>query len=135
MESQENIIDILYIEDDIADVENVKRMFKKVKEPWAIEVALNGETALNKLYGLEGEKKVHPKVILLDINLPKVNGIDLLKIIRKDPALAFIEVFLLTSTFTSEDKFAIKDLNVRGQIIKPLEYADALNIYWATQHM
>ncbi|KTD42914.1 response regulator [Legionella parisiensis] len=134
MEFQENIVDILYIEDDIVDVEGVMRIFKKVKESCAIEVASNGEEALNKLYGLEGQNKIHPKVILLDINVPKMNGIDLLKIIRKDPSLAFTEVFILTNAYTKEDKLAIKDLNVRGQIIKPLEYGDALNIYWATHH-
>ncbi|STY31634.1 two-component response regulator [Legionella wadsworthii] len=134
MESHANIVDILYIEDDIVDVEGLKRIFKKVKESCAIEVASNGEEALNKLYGRDGQKKICPKVILLDINVPKMNGIDLLKIIRKDPALAFTEVFILTNAYTKEDKLAIKDLNVRGQIIKPLEYGDALNIYWATHH-
>lgn len=135
MESYENIVDILYIEDDIVDVEGVRRIFKKVKESCAIEVASNGEEALNKLYGRDGQNKIHPKVILLDINVPKVNGIDLLKIIRKDPSLAFTEVFILTNAYTKEDKLAIKDLNVRGQIIKPLEYGDALNIYWAAHHL
>ncbi|WP_454781620.1 response regulator [Legionella sp. WA2022007384] len=135
MESKGNIVDILYIEDDIVDVEGVKRVFKKVKESCAIEVASNGEEALNKLFGRDGQAKIHPKVILLDINVPKMNGIDLLKIIRKDPSLAFTEVFILTNAYTKEDKLAIKDLNVRGQIIKPLEYGDALNIYWATHHV
>ncbi len=134
MEPQENPVDILYIEDDVVDVEGVRRIFKKVKESCAIAVAANGEEALNKLYGRQGQEKIHPKVILLDINVPKVNGIDLLKIIRKDPSLAFTEVFILTNAYTKEDKLAIKDLNVRGQIIKPLEYGDALNIYWATHH-
>ncbi|HHF0591024.1 TPA: response regulator, partial [Legionella anisa] len=70
MGSHENIVDILYIEDDIVDVEGVKRIFKKVKESCAIEVASNGEEALNKLYGREGQDKILPKVILLDINVP-----------------------------------------------------------------
>lgn len=134
MESHINFVDILYVEDDVVDVEGMQRIFKKVKESCAIEVASNGEEALNKLLGKNGEEKIHPKVILLDINIPKVNGIDLLKMIRKEPALICTEVFILTNAYTSKDKLAIKDLNVRGQIIKPLEYGDALNIYWATQH-
>lgn len=133
MEFQDHTVDILYVEDDLVDVEGVKRMFKKVKESCAIEIALNGEDALNKLYGRGGEEKIHPKVILLDINVPKVNGIDLLKIIRQDPKFIFIEVFILTNSYTKEDKLAIKDLHVKGQIVKPLEYSDALNIYWVTQ--
>jgi CheY-like chemotaxis protein len=133
MEAKANI-DILYIEDDVVDIEGVKRIFKKVKETCTIEIAINGEEALNKLYGRDGQNKIIPKVILLDINVPKLNGIDLLKIIRKDPTLASTEVFILTNAYTKNDKLAIKDLNVRGQIIKPLEYGDALNIYWATHH-
>ncbi|KTD63207.1 two-component response regulator [Legionella santicrucis] len=134
MNPQENTVDILYVEDDIVDVQGAQRLFKKVKESCAIEIASNGQEALNKLFGREGEKKIHPKVILLDINIPKVNGIDLLKIIRQEPSLTFIEVFIVTNAYTTKDKLATKDLNVRGQIIKPLEYGDALNIYWATQH-
>ncbi|WP_115709423.1 response regulator [Legionella sainthelensi] len=134
MKPQENAVDILYVEDDVIDVQGAKRLFKKVKESCAIEIASNGQEALNKLFGHEGEKKIYPKVILLDINIPKVNGIDLLKIIRQEPSLAFVEVFIVTNAYTTKDKLATKDLNVRGQIIKPLEYGDALNIYWATQH-
>lgn len=134
MEPQGNMVDILYVEDDVVDVQDAQRLFKKVKESCAIEIASNGQEALNKLFGREGEIKIHPKVILLDINIPKVNGIDLLKLIRKEPSLALTEVFILTNAYTTKDKLAIRDLNVRGQIIKPLEYGDALNIYWATQH-
>ena len=134
MEPKAIDVDILYVEDDVVDVEDVRRIFKKVKESCAIEIATNGEEALNKLYGRGGKDKIRPKAILLDINIPKLNGIDLLKIIRKDPSLAFTEVFILTNAYTTEDKLAIKNLNVRGQIIKPLEYGDALSIYWATQH-
>ena len=133
METQENTVDILYVEDDLVDIEDVQRIFKKVKESCVIEIAYNGEEALNKLYGRGGEKKIRPKVILLDINIPKLSGIELLKIIRQDPTLAFIEVFILTNAYTKEDKLTTRSLNVKGQIVKPIEYSDALNIYWASQ--
>lgn len=133
MEPQENTVDILYVEDDSVDVQSVQRVFKNVKESCAIEIASNGQEALDKLFGREGEKKIHPKVILLDINIPKINGIDLLKIIRQEPSLRFTEVFIVTGAYTTKDKLAIKDLHVSGQIIKPLEYGDALDIYWTTQ--
>lgn len=134
MESPDSNVDIFYVEDDIVDIENLKRIFKKINESCTICTASNGEEALNKLYGRNGEEKIIPKVVLLDINMPKVSGIELLKLIRQDPKLTFTEIFLLTNAYTTEDKIATKDLNVRNQIIKPLEYGDALNIYWTIQN-
>lgn len=61
METHENTVDIFYIEDDVVDVEGVKRIFKKVKETCAIEVASNGEEALNKLFGRDGQEKFTQK--------------------------------------------------------------------------
>ncbi|KTD61397.1 response regulator [Legionella spiritensis] len=135
MELQECNRDILYIEDDVIDIQGTQRELKKVNDIFSIEVALDGEDALNKLYGRNGEQKIYPKVILLDINLPKMNGIDLLKTIRSDPALAETEVFVLTGTCIKADKLKMKGLNIKGHIVKPLGYGDALNVFWATQHM
>ncbi|AHE66355.1 response regulator [Legionella oakridgensis] len=133
MESTERNIDIFYIEDDEVDILGMEREFKKINELLEIAVAKDGHQALNKLYGRNGEEKLHPKIILLDINLPKMNGIEFLKLLRADPTFIDIEVFILTGAFNTQDKMAMKDLNVRGHIIKPLEYEDALNLLWALQ--
>jgi CheY-like chemotaxis protein len=92
--------------------------------------------ALNKLYGRNGEKKLvpAPKVLLLDINMPKMNGIELLKTLRNDSDFSTTSIYILTASYNTEDKLALHDLHPAGCIVKPLEYADALNIFWSLLH-
>lgn len=126
-------VDILYVDDDEVDILGAQREFKRVNNPLNIVVASNGVQALDKLYGRNGEEKLlpAPKVIILDINMPKMSGIEFLKILRADSAFNMVSVYILTISYTTQDKLALRDLNVSGCIVKPLEYADALNIFWA----
>ncbi|STX52100.1 two component response regulator [Legionella busanensis] len=126
-------IDILCVEDDEIDVQSVKRAFNKLNSKLKIAIASNGKQALDKLYGQNGEEKIYPKVILLDINMPKMNGIEFLQALRADLAFIDIQVFVLTGSYTTKEKLAMESLNIRGHIIKPLEYSDALNIFWALE--
>ncbi len=102
-------------------------------------MAKNGLEALNKLRGEQGENKLRPapSIILLDINMPKMNGIEFLKIIRNDPVLKPLLVFVLTSSNEERDKVEAFQLNVAGYIVKPValesftQAISILNFYWA----
>lgn len=126
-------VDILYVEDDEVDIQDMKREFKKINDLLNIVVANDGVQALDKLCGRNGEKKITPppKMILLDINMPKMDGIEFLKTIRSNTDFDSVAVYILTVTYTTQDKLALRDLKVTGFIVKPLEYADALEIFWS----
>jgi len=130
--TSEDAIHILLVEDDEVDIQGVQREFKKVNAHVNLWVAKNGVEALDKLYGRNNVEKLlpTPQVILLDINMPKMGGIEFLKELRRDPLFSAINVFLLTGSYNSADKIATRDLNVSGCIVKPLEYADALHVFW-----
>jgi CheY-like chemotaxis protein len=138
METLDRSIHILLIEDDEIDQEDIQRTFRKNKIGNPLHTANNGIDALNKLLGKNGEKKLSPtpKIILLDINMPKMNGIEFLKALRADPELNSILVFVLTSSDDDRDKVAAYKLNVAGYILKPLQFADfaqavsVLSLYW-----
>ena len=136
MGSADDSIDILYVEDDEVDIQDVRREFQKVNELIRFAIAHDGVQALNKLHGHNGEEKLYPapKVILLDINMPKMNGMEFLTALRKDPELRTINVFIVTASYDTQAKLAMRDLNIAGCIVKPLEYADALNVFWNILH-
>ena len=128
----DEIFNILYVEDDEVDVQHLEREFRKVNAFFNIHVAKNGLDALDKLQGRNGKDKITPtpKAILIDINLPKMGGIEFLDKLRQEDSFQSTFVFVVTSTYTTEDKMALMQLNVSGCIIKPLQHADALNIFW-----
>ena len=133
-----NIIQhILLIEDDEVDVLNVQRAFRKNNLGHKLHIAKNGLEALNMLKG-DRAKPLNPlpKIILLDINMPKMNGIEFLKALRQDDELKRINVFILTTSDEMTDRSQAYDLNVAGYIIKPLEFSEfvqtiyTLNQFW-----
>lgn len=136
----ERLLTILLVEDDEVDIMNVKRAFKKNKISNPLYVAHNGLEALDMLRGNAetGIEKLNPvpKVILLDLNMPKMGGLELLKEIRKDPDLKSISVFVMTTSDEESDKFTAYNLNVAGYIIKPLSFErfvhamSILDHYW-----
>lgn len=125
---------ILLVEDDEVDVMNVKRAFKKNNISNPLLVAHNGLEALDIL---RNEANVpRPRIVLLDLNMPKMGGIEFLKEIRKDPELASLSVFVMTTSNEDSDKVEAFNLNVAGYIIKPLSMeqfiaaVSTLNSYW-----
>ncbi|WP_133131077.1 response regulator [Legionella yabuuchiae] len=126
-------VDILYVEDDEVDVQSACRTFKKVNALIKIDTAKSGAEAMDKLYGRNKQEAIHPKIILLDLNLPNMDGIEFLKQLRQDPQFYDITVFVLTGAFTTKEKLALEPLNVREHFIKPLEYSDALKVFWALE--
>ncbi|OGO94441.1 MAG: hypothetical protein A3F10_02865 [Coxiella sp. RIFCSPHIGHO2_12_FULL_42_15] len=129
----DSFLHVLFVDDDDVDIKNVQREVEKLDFSLQLSIAKSGVEALNKLYGNHGEKKLTPtpQLILLDINMPKMNGIEFLQKLRADPDFQLITVYILTTAFTTKDKKATESLNIAGHIIKPLQYEDLLKIYWS----
>ncbi|HEV7380758.1 MAG TPA: response regulator [Dyadobacter sp.] len=126
---------ILLVEDDEVDIMNVKRAFKKNNISNPLLVAHNGIEALEVLRSTESDAP-KPKIILLDLNMPRMGGIEFLKEIRQDPALSKLSVFVMTTSNEDGDKIDAYNLNVAGYILKPLSMdrfisaVSTLKSYW-----
>ena len=133
METQTNnvAISILLIEDDEVDVQDVQRQFKILKSPIKFYIAKNGVDALDQLYGRNNKKKILPipHAIILDTNMPKMDGIEFLEILRSDSDFDNTYVFMLTGEYTTREKLDTHHLSVTGRIVKPLLADDVYHIY------
>lgn len=111
---------ILLIEDDYIDIMDLQRTFKKLNVNKTLYIAHNGREALDKLYGKGTERlDPFPAMIYLDLNMPKMNGIEFLQILRSDPEMDDIKVYVLTTSNETTDKAAVQKLGISGYIIKP----------------
>ncbi len=125
---------ILLVEDDDIDVMNVRRAFQRNNITNQIHVASNGLEALQMLRS--GQIPPDRRIILLDLNMPKMNGIEFLRELRADPQLAPVPVVILTTSNDERDKIDAYNLNVAGYLLKPVTFANfvdlmsALNKYW-----
>ena len=118
----ENVPNILLVEDDYLDIMNVERELKKINVNLPLHIARNGRDALAMLKG-EGMPKIpKPAVVMLDINMPKMNGLEFLEEIRRDPMLADLNVFIMTTSNEDTDRFQAQKLRVSGYIVKPLTF-------------
>jgi CheY-like chemotaxis protein len=132
-------LNILLVEDDEVDVMNVKRAFDKNHITNPLFVAGNGLEALEKLR--RGEVPQGRRIVLLDLNMPKMNGIEFLRELRNDPALAPTPVVVLTTSNNDRDKIDAFNLNVAGYLVKPVTFAEfselmvTLNKYWTLVEM
>jgi CheY-like chemotaxis protein len=132
------LFNILLVDDDQIDVMNVQRAFKKNNIQNPLYVANNGIEALDMLRGSEGREKIipTPRLILLDINMPRMNGIEFLRELRNDPLLRSISVIIMTTSNDDKDRFEAYNLNVAGYIVKPVSFekfvsaVSVLNTYW-----
>ncbi|SEG38720.1 response regulator [Flavobacterium urumqiense] len=120
----QKLVNILLVEDDEVDVMNVKRAFTKNNIKNELFVAGNGVEALDML---RSSIIPLPRIIILDINMPKMNGIEFLKIIREDENLKNISVFVMTTSNEDSDKINAYNLNVAGYILKPLSFEKFIN--------
>jgi CheY-like chemotaxis protein len=124
---------VLLLEDDTVDVMTVKRAMKDLKIDNPLVHVINGEEALKYL---RDSANVKPCVILLDLNMPKMNGIEFLNIAKADPQLRAIPVVVLTTSRADQDRFECFNQSVAGYIVKPVDYQgflDAiriLDLYW-----
>jgi len=126
---------ILLVEDDEVDIMNVKRAFKKNNISNPLVVAHNGLEALEILRS-DAIDAPRPKIVLLDLNMPRMGGIEFLKEIRQDPELSSLSVFVMTTSNEDGDKIDAFNLNVAGYILKPLSMdrfiaaVSTLKSYW-----
>ena len=112
-------ITILHVEDDEMDVMSLQRSFRKARIANEIVNASNGEDALDILRGTNGRDMLAPPyVLLIDINMPRMNGIELLREIRADHGLRHIVAFVLTTSDHEADILTAYDQNVAGYLLK-----------------
>jgi len=130
---------ILLVDDDEVDVMNVQRAFQKNRLANPIHVATNGLEALEKLR--DGSIAGSRRLVLLDLNMPKMNGIEFLRALRADPELQTTSVVVLTTSNEDRDKVEAYRLNVAGYLLKPVTFVSfvdvmaALNKYWTLVEM
>ncbi|HEX8577786.1 MAG TPA: response regulator [Flavobacterium sp.] len=113
---------ILLIEDDELDVISVERSLKKIESEYELYTAYNGIEAFNMLK--DNNLALFPDVILLDLNMPKMNGIEFLSMLRADETLKNIKVFIMTTSSEGTDRKMAEKLGISGYVIKPLNYTD-----------
>jgi CheY-like chemotaxis protein len=113
---------ILLVEDDYLDVMSVKRALAKLNVPHVLHTVHNGSDALALLNMNEKGEKLMPDIILLDINMPKMNGLEFLRIIKNYYSLSSIRVFVMTTSSEEYDKIAAESMGIAGYILKPLSF-------------
>lgn len=129
---------ILLAEDDMVDAMTVKRAFKEIHITNPLVIVENGEEALEYLRNPENEK---PAIILLDLNMPKMNGIEFLKIAKKDDNLKRIPVVVFTTSKEEQDRLESFNLGVTGYMIKPVDHEQfldvikAIHMYWTLSEL
>jgi CheY-like chemotaxis protein len=129
---------ILLVEDDKVDVMTVKRACRDLRLTNPIAVVGNGEEALEYLHNPENE---HPCIILLDLNMPKMNGIEFLGVAKKDDVIKLIPVIVLTTSHEDQDRIASFNLGVAGYMLKPVDYQQfvemvrTIDMYWTVSEL
>jgi len=129
---------ILLVEDDIVDMMSVKRALKDLQVTNTLYHVENGEEALEFLRDPANEK---PAIILLDLNMPRMNGHEFLAVIKKDEELKRIPVIVLTTSRGELDKVQSFDLGVAGYMIKPVDYQQfvevmrTIRLYWTLSEL
>ena len=121
---------ILLIEDDFFDTMTAQKSFDHFSVPHQLLTVFNGEEALDLLLGRTGSTPPEPlpEVILLDLNMPRMNGLEFLEILRGTPALAEIPVFIITTSGLETDRAETERLGVSGYILKPLDFSSSLDM-------
>ena len=132
--TDDKALNILLVEDDQVDVMNVRRAFDKNRIANPLFAASDGLEALAMLR--DGRVPATRRIVLLDLNMPRMNGIEFLRELRRDPALQLTPVVVLTTSNDERDKVEAYNLNVAGYLLKPVTFVNfvelmaALNKYW-----
>ena len=129
---------ILLVEDDKVDAMTVKRALKEIHVTNPLDIVGNGEEGL--AYLRDSDKKF-PCIILLDLNMPKMNGIEFLQISKGDDNLKRLPIVVLTTSTEEQDKVASFNLNVAGYMLKPVDYQQfvevvrTIHLYWTLSEL
>jgi len=138
--SESNMVEVLLVEDSPEDRELALRAFKKANLTNLIEIARDGAEALEFLFceGAYADRKFEdgPKLVLLDLKLPKIDGLEVLRQIKGDPRTKSIPVVVLTSSKEQQDVIESYSLGVNSYIVKPVNFerfvaaVRDLGFYW-----
>lgn len=132
-------VDILLVEDNPFDAELTIRALKKVNLANNVIEARDGEEALRLIFGDSNNQRtalIYPKLILLDLKMPKVDGLEVLRQLKSNESTRFIPVVIMTSSKEEQDIFRSYNLGVNSFIVKPLVFSDfadtvsKLGMYW-----
>jgi len=132
-------VEILLVEDSDTDLELTLRALKKANVANGIEVVRDGAEALDFIFSrgaYAGRTADNPRLVLLDLKLPKVDGLDVLRAIKGDPATSSIPVVILTSSQEQQDVVKSYNLGVNSYIVKPVDFDGfmaavvELGMYW-----
>ncbi|MEO6720842.1 MAG: response regulator [Ferruginibacter sp.] len=116
------IINILLVDDDHVDALDIKRNLDKTMLLYNLQVARNGEEAIKYLEEAgDSNLKPYPDVMLIDINMPRMNGLEFLSIVRNTDKWAQLKCFIITTSEEDVDRQAAKKLGISGYIVKPLK--------------
>lgn len=138
--NQQNEVEILLVEDNQYDAELTLRALKNNHLANRVIVVRDGEEALDFIFarGAFSDRRVEdiPRVILLDLKLPKVDGLEVLKAVKSDPRTRFIPVVILTSSKEEKDIVESYQLGANSYIVKPVDFdkfieaVNSLGLYW-----
>ena len=129
---------VLLVEDDAIDAMTVRRAFRDLKLGNPLAHVTNGEEALQYLGKEENPK---PCVILLDLNMPRMNGVEFMKVAKADPVLRRIPIVVLTTSTDDRDIVESYKLSVAGYIVKPVDYKKfveaikMIDVYWTLNEL
>lgn len=131
-------IELLLVEDNPQDLELTLRALRKANFANRIQIARDGEEAIHFIFGPDGRQLTPfpPRVILLDLKLPKIDGLEVLRRIRGDARTRLIPVVVLTSSKEQRDIVESYQLGVNSYIVKPVDFegfheaVHALGLYW-----
>lgn len=130
VEEVEKNAKVLLVEDDDIDREAIIRLFKKNNIDDQLAFAKDGLEALSMLNGKDDSCQLKPSLILLDINMPKMNGFEFLEIIRAQEQFNHINVIMLTTSDREDDIKDARRLNVTDYITKPFKQSDLNLVVW-----
>jgi CheY-like chemotaxis protein len=135
--TEANPVTIMVVDDDRVDTLAIRRSFKELHITNPVIAAKDGIEALERLRGENGREKVnHPFLVLLDLNMPRMGGIEFLEELRRDPILQRTLVFVMTTSSAAEDRARAYAKNVAGYILKYRsggDFQDAIGMlesYW-----
>lgn len=130
-------LEILLLEDDQIEIMKLERAFKKLGTQHKVIPVNNGEDALEYLK----DASRLPDLVFLDLNMPRLNGLEFLAILKKDDRLKFLPTIVLTTSSNEKDLFACYEIGVAGYVLKPLQYQDYVNrmgavlAYWENNEL